>query len=349
MSAATLVRAQQLHQLALRASYRGISSLTDDELLHLLAEHRWALATLARQSGSLELRSLLNAAALLVHGVLHRRTQPQPLALGCALRRVAPSLAVSALVFFGSGAIAATAVLADPMLAFALVPRELLLQIGTHAWGARGSTSMDVGMTLFYWANNLRASFLALGLGVLAGVPALGVIAFNGMLLGSVLGAALNGHVGDRLLGWVAPHGVPELGALVLCGAIGLELGKSWLRPGCRKRRVALAECGRTLTPLVVLAAILVLSAAPLEGFVAPLELPVWLDVGIATGWMLVLTAGAGYALCAEGSKARVLWRRRTSREPVQKPTSVERQPSRYGGRRGSDSGGSPHREQPRI
>ena len=54
-------------------------------------------------------------------------------------------------------------------------------------------------MTLFYWSNNLRASFLALGLGMLGGVPALLTIAFNGAVLGAVAAVATERGVGHRL------------------------------------------------------------------------------------------------------------------------------------------------------
>jgi uncharacterized membrane protein SpoIIM required for sporulation len=290
-------RAQNLLSLATRATTRGLGSLDDQELLTLLAEHRWAIGRLAGDLPSLELRSLLNAAALRAHGALHRRPGAKRQRLGPAIARSLGSLGISVLVFVGSTVLALAVVLADPVLAYVIVPRQMLVDIDAHAWGNRGSTSADLGMTLFYWGNNLRASFMALGLGVLAGVPGLLVLAFNGMLLGAVAGTAVHRGALDRLLGWIAPHGVPELGALILCSALGLELGLSWIRPGQRLRRVALADAGRELLPLILVAGVLVICAAPLEGFVAPLELPPWLDAGIALGWVMVLAAGARYSL----------------------------------------------------
>lgn len=286
-------RANALRRLAARAANTGSSALSDDELLRLLDEHRWAIGRLARGELSLQLRSALNAAVLRAHGVLHRRTKRRRALVGDALRVTARGILVSALVFSGSALIAAGAVLADPVLAVSLVPRSLLAQIGANAWGSRSSTGAEIGMTFFYWSNNLRASFMALGLGVLGGVPSQLVLAFNGALLGAVAGVAANRGVFGRLLGWLGPHGVPELSALILCGAVGLVLGRSWLEPGWRTRRAALAEAGRRVTPLVVIAAVLVICAAPLEGFVAPLDLPGWADLSIAGTWLLLLAFGA--------------------------------------------------------
>lgn len=290
-----VARAGAFHAFAAAARRVGRGRLSDDELLHLVAEHRWALTTLARADCRGEVRGLLNAGALAAHGTLYEGRRRRGSAMGRALRRGGSAVALSALTFVTSGLVAIAIVYASPVLALVLVPRDFLARIDAQAWGSRGSTGADIGMTLFYWANNLRASFLALGLGVLAGFPGLAVIAYNGLLLGAVTAVAIQHGVGDRLLGWVAPHGVPEMSALVICGGIGAALGLSWLRPGPMGRRDALAEAAREVLPLVLVAGALVVLAAPLEGFVAPLELPRWLDLGIALGWALVLGAGARY------------------------------------------------------
>jgi uncharacterized membrane protein SpoIIM required for sporulation len=290
-------RAGALFALATRAQREGVDALHDAELFRLLAEHRWAVGRLASPHLGLELRSLLNAASLRAHAVLHRRSRTPGTPLGVSIQRVARGTLVSFIVFAASAGLTLAAVLADPWLSLALVPRELLAQIDGNAWGSRGGALADLGMTLFYWGNNLRASFLALSLGVLAGVPALLVLAFNGMLLGAVAGSAIHHGVLHRLLAWVAPHGVPEMGALVLCGGIGWELGLAWIRPGLVRRRDALATAGRELLPVTLVAGALVICAAPLEGFVAPLDLPPALDLGITLAWLLLLAVGARYAI----------------------------------------------------
>ncbi len=286
-------RAENLVRTAHAVAAAGTAGLSDSELLDLLAEHRWAVARLSSRRTPLALRSRLNAAVLKIHGVLHRTPRRITPALGPSLRRVARGLAISGGFFCAAAVLTFTAVLSDPILAISLVPRELLLQIDPSHWGSRGSVSADAGMTLFYWSNNLRAAFVALGLGVLGGYPAMLVIGFNGALLGAVAAASLTRGAGPSLLGWIAPHGVPELGGVILCGAIGWELGRSWIVPGWRTRRAALAEAGRVVTPMVLVAALLIIAAAPIEGFVAPLDLPGWVDGAIAGGWILFLLIGA--------------------------------------------------------
>jgi uncharacterized membrane protein SpoIIM required for sporulation len=287
------VRAQALAGLAARALGAGARSLTDDELLQLLAEHRWAIGRLAKGGLDRNSMSALNAAVLRAHAVLHRRPRYKAAPFAAGARLAYRNVLISAAVFFGSAIVAAAVVLADPVVAFNIVPRELLAQIDQRAWGERGDSAADLGMTLFYWSNNLRASFMALGLGILGGLPAMLAIAFNGAMLGAVAAIATVRGVGDRLWAWIAPHGVPEISALILCGGIGLTLGLSWLAPGARERRVALAEAGRAVLRLILVATVLVVCAAPLEGFVAPLELPDWADAAIAITW-LILLAGLG-------------------------------------------------------
>jgi uncharacterized membrane protein SpoIIM required for sporulation len=283
-----LARAQALLAKSQMAS---LVSQDDQALLAFLQEHRWAVARLCAQDTPLPLRTVLNAAVLRSHGLLHPRST-QPLVWpSTSWARVRRGLALSAGVFVASALHAFTAVLAEPVLALSLVPRAFLQQIDPGHWGERGSPWADLGMTLFYWTNNLRAAFLALGLGVLGGVPGLLVIAFNGVLLGAVAGAAWQRGAHLALLGWIAPHGVPEILGVLLCGAIGWELGQSFIRPGFRLRRAALAAAGRELMPMLLLAALLIICAAPLEGFVAPLDLPWWADAAFPAAWALLLTA----------------------------------------------------------
>jgi uncharacterized membrane protein SpoIIM required for sporulation len=289
-------RAERFFALCERAERRGTASLSDAELLILLAEQRWAIARLSNARTPLRERSVLNAASFKAHALVHTRRAPSP-ALGPALRRVRGPFVLALAMFVGCMLLAFFAVRAQPTLAYHIVPRELLAQISPSHWGGREGLSESVGMMFFYWGNNLRASFLCLSLGALAGVMALVPLAFNAALLGAVAAASEQRGASRALLEWLAPHVVPELTALILCSAIGLELGRSWLRPSWHTRARAAAAAGRELGPVIVVAVVLVLLAAPLEGFVAPLSLPVWLDASIALTWASVLCLTAARAL----------------------------------------------------
>jgi uncharacterized membrane protein SpoIIM required for sporulation len=288
---AIATRAQRFLTLARRAHHSGSRSLSDRELLEFLEEQRWALSCLSDpRTGSRE-RGWLTAAAFDAHAALHRRRE-RPVSLAQSLGRVGGSFVLCAVLFVGVGGLTYVVVEREPTLAHHIVPREMLAQISPSHWGSRGSLSEDLGATFFYWGNNLRASFLSLSLGALMGVTALLPLAFNAALMGAVVAAAEQRGALGALLSWIAPHGVPELCGLWLCAAIGLELGRGWLRPGALSRRRSAARAGRDLSPAMLVAATLIVCAAPLEGFVAPRDLPVWLDASIAATWLASLAAG---------------------------------------------------------
>lgn len=293
-------RVRDFAALAARGRGRGLRALDDDELITLLAEHRWAIGRLTHPGLAVPERSALNAAVLRAHAALHQGNRQPSSSLGASLRRVAPRLALSAAAFVGAAALAWIVVSREPVLAHAFVPRAFLAQLDDGAWGSRGGAGADFGSTFFYWSNNLRATFLALGLGVVGGVLGLVAVAFNGALLGAVAAAAQGRGIGDNLLSWILPHGVPEIGALVLAGAIGIELGRAMLVPGPRTRVASIAEAGRATLPMVLTAAVLVLAAAPLEGFVAPRSIPLAIKGLIPVAWVLFLAWGARRALRAD-------------------------------------------------
>jgi len=284
----------------------GLRALTDDELTAFLGEQRWAIGQLASPRLPPATRSRLNAAVLRSHALLHHGARRPAASTGDALRRVAPMLVPSAAVFLGAAGLAYLAVAREPVLAYAFVPREFLAQLGDDAWGSRGGAGADFGMTFFYWSNNLRATFLALGLGALGGVLGMAAVGVNGALLGAVAAAAVARGIGDNLLSWILPHGVPELGALILAGAIGLELGRALLVPGWRTRAASMAEAGRATLPMIFTAALLVLAAAPLEGFVAPRAMPWAVKALFPLAWVAFLGFGAHRVLRARPASDRV-------------------------------------------
>lgn len=280
---------ERFSKLADRAASRRL--ISDDEWLNLFEGHRHAVTALASSRLTVEERSRLTAAVIKSHGRLHghRKTRGEADSLSQTVSELIVPFSVAWLVFLGCALLAASSVLADPLTVYAIVPRGLLAGIRESAWGDRGSNTADVSMTLFYTVNNLRAAFVALGLGLLAGVPSFLVVAYNGALLGGVAGYALHEGVFSNLIGWLGPHGVPELTGIMLAGSIGWQLGAAWMRPGIRSRRDALAASARVHLPLMLAAAALIVAAAPLEGFVAPLALPWYADALLASSWVFAI------------------------------------------------------------
>lgn len=127
-------------------------------------------------------------------------------------------------------------------------------------------------------ANNIQIAVVSFLLGVVFSYFTLIILFTNGYLLGyiSTLYLFTAATTGRPELGWyyiagIGPHGVLEIPAILLGATAGLAIGASWIFPGRRRRSVALAETARETLLLVSAAAILLVIAGIIEGFVTPL------------------------------------------------------------------------------
>jgi uncharacterized membrane protein SpoIIM required for sporulation len=104
--------------------------------------------------------------------------------------------------------------------------------------------------------------------GVLAAIPTVVLMIFNGMLLGVF--AAIHHEAGIRaeMWAWILPHGVTELSAIILCGGVGLMLGKAVLQPGELSRNESLVRAGREAARVCVGVAGMLVLAALIESYV---------------------------------------------------------------------------------
>jgi uncharacterized protein (DUF58 family)/uncharacterized membrane protein SpoIIM required for sporulation len=125
------------------------------------------------------------------------------------------------------------------------------------------AADMLTAFATFLFTHNARIGILAFALGFAAGVPTVFLLFQNGLLLGAFAALYQGRGLGADFWGWVLPHGITELGAVVLCGAAGLSLGQAILFPGRHGRLANLAIAGRRAT-LVVLGAIMMLFLAGL-------------------------------------------------------------------------------------
>ena len=103
--------------------------------------------------------------------------------------------------------------------------------------------------------------------GLFAGLPTVGTLLFNGLLVGAVAGVVEP----VLFVAFVAPHGVIELPAIAVAGGVGLRLGHvawgAWR--GTRPRSALVAAVGRTWRIAVGLSVVF-LVAGFVEAFVTP-------------------------------------------------------------------------------
>jgi uncharacterized membrane protein SpoIIM required for sporulation len=214
-----------------------------------------------------------------------------------------PELSLSAALFFLGVLVAYLLVRSDSEWYFAFVAEALA---GGRTPGATTEflrnglyQSDDSALSIFaswLFTHNAGIGLLAFALGFAAGVPTAFLVFTNGLMLGAF--AALYDEHGLLwpLLGWILPHGVPEIGAVILCGAGGLALGRAVIAPGARSVRGALVDAGRRGALVALGSVALFLIAGLIEGifrqvvthdglrFALAIANAIWLSAWIALG-----------------------------------------------------------------
>lgn len=119
----------------------------------------------------------------------------------------------------------------------------------------------------FLFSHNTRIAIFVFGLGAFVCLPAILLTAYNGTLLGAFVALHVDRGLGWDIGGWLSIHGVTEISAICIASGAGLKLGTAVLFPGQRTRKDALRVAGRTAVKVALVAAVMLVAAALLEGF----------------------------------------------------------------------------------
>ena len=152
------------------------------------------------------------------------------------------------------------------------------------------SAETDIEMFGFYIRNNVGIGFRVFASGLLAGLGSVFFLAYNGLVIGAVIGHLSGIGFSSTLYPFMIAHGAFELTAIVLAGAAGLRLGGAIIAPGRRSRRAALGEAAKTAMPIVYGFTGMLVIAAGIEAFWSPRHtLPLSIRYGVgAAMWVLV-------------------------------------------------------------
>lgn len=189
----------------------------------------------------------------------------------------------------------------DPSVAASLVPSNFIDGAAPPV-GDRGlASSESAAFSSELFTNNIRVTFMAFVAGLLCIVPGVLLIAYNGAILGAVMGlAAANGNL-DAVLHLIVAHGVLELSCIVVAGGAGMAVGWAVVDPGAGTRRRAVRDVARPTILVVLGTAPFLVLCGVVEAFVSPagwsaLSVSV-LGLGIGAGyWALVWRRGAAGA-----------------------------------------------------
>ncbi len=260
-----------------------------------------ALARSRRYGGDLEER--LNRLALRGHQQLYKSAGVITwAAVGRFVLRDFPRLvrregrlvAASSVLFFGTLLVTLGAVSAHPELAYSILsPEQAAGMEQMYDPGARAErpAATDFGMFGYYVYNNISIAFRTFASGLLAGVGAVLILFYNGLVIGAVAGHLGNAGFGETFYPFVIAHGAFELPAIVLAGAAGLRLGLALLAPGRLSRGRAISEAARGAVPMLYGITGMLLVAALIEAFwSSTVTLPSAVRYGVGAA-LWVLTA----------------------------------------------------------
>ncbi len=163
-------------------------------------------------------------------------------------------------------------------------------------------TSALGAFATFLFSHNTRIAIFVFGLGVFACAPAILLTFYNGLSLGAFLALHVERGLGWDLGGWLSIHGVTEISAICIACGGGLQLGAAVLFPGQRTRKDALRLAGHDAVKLALVASVMLIVAALLEGFGRQLVQD--MSTRYAIGWSVGALWLAWFALGGRGRSA---------------------------------------------
>ncbi len=145
---------------------------------------------------------------------------------------------------------------------------------------AKEEKESDSKANLGYFASslmthNIKVSITTFAFGILFGVGSIVLLFYNGVILGAVAIEYILAGETTFLIGWLLPHGIIEIPAILIAGQAGLILGSCILRPNGKARIKALKEKLEDMTTLIIGLAGLLVWAGIIEAFFSQYHEPV--------------------------------------------------------------------------
>jgi len=149
------------------------------------------------------------------------------------------------------------------------VAREQQLK-GTQLTGKKGRFSAEL-MT-----HNIQVALMTVALGMTFGFGSVVLLFYNGVVLGAVAFDYVHGGQSVFLLGWLLPHGVIEIPAIMVGGQTGLVLAYALIGWGSRLSRAArLRAVASDVVTLTGGLAVMLVWAGIVEAFLSQYHEPV--------------------------------------------------------------------------
>lgn len=128
----------------------------------------------------------------------------------------------------------------------------------------------------FLMTHNIKVSIFALALGLTLGVGTIILLFYNGVILGAVMADYIMDGQGLFLGGWLLPHGVIEIPAILVAGQIGFILAKNQMSTLWKKKEVENSISNRKdIVNLIFCFMIMLVWAGIVEAFLSQYHEPI--------------------------------------------------------------------------
>lgn len=314
----------ELESLVRRAR-RSLRAMSYADLHRLDVLYRRAtnhLAQASTRSGDPQLIAYLNGLTAAAHSLIY--LPPRRSLLAGAGRFLVEGFPRSIARHLKWHAVSAALLLGGAVLSFYLCQRDVLTAYALTTPGdvrqpgatrdqleavLRSGRDEDGGgkfaFASFLFQHNLKVGMLAMASGVLAGLPTIILMLYNGMMMGAFMAMHEQAGISTEAWAWILPHGVTEIGAIILCGGVGLMLGRAVVRPGTVSRADSLRQAGREAARTCAGVAVMLLLAAVIESYLRQSHLSTsarfWFAGGSALFWSLYI----GYGVVREREMER--------------------------------------------
>jgi uncharacterized membrane protein SpoIIM required for sporulation len=277
---------------ALEADPYHRMDLEQVQRFHLLYERTAAdLAKLITFSSEPETRRYLESLVGRAYGEIHETRERQaalhPLnwffsTLPQTFRRHIRAFYLSLAITVAGCAFGGLAIGFDPDAKPALMPFSHLLQDPAKRVAEEEQATSDrlAGQKSSFSASlmthNTRVSIFTLALGMTWGIGTVVMLFYNGIMLGAVAIDYIRAGQAKFLFGWLMPHGVIEIPAILIAGQAGLMLALALIGWGRRiPLRARLREITRDIVTLIFGVGLLLIWAGFVEAFLSQYHEPI--------------------------------------------------------------------------
>jgi len=276
---------RELEDLIAYADKKGLQNLGADALARLPHLYRATLSSLSvARSISLDralveyLENLVGRAYFIVYGTRQRLWRQMRDFFGWKLPvtvRKAKWHFLVAVVITIAAALASYKLTSDDMdyyyvfvgdMAQGRTPASTTAELHDGLYQVQSGSGMLATFAANLFSHNSRIAILAFATGFVAGLPTIFLLFYNGLVLGAFIALYTSRGLSVDLWGWLLPHGVTELTAVILCGAAGLLLAHGLVFPGARLRMDSLRERGRAAAVIVIGGVLMLFIAGGIEG-----------------------------------------------------------------------------------